>query len=77
MKNLEKTKMILGYILIGFSVFGILLALLDQFNLCWLEYPRFGPTPRSGASNAPIFYGLTSIAGSILLATVKNTDEEE
>jgi len=74
MKNLEKTKMILGYILIGFSVFGILLAVLDQFGLNWAaDYSRFG----LGGSSTPIFYGLTSIAGSILLATVKNTDEEE
>jgi len=62
-------------ILIGFSVFGILLAVLDQFGLNWAaDYSsRFG----LGGSSTPIFYGLTSIAGSILLATVKNTDEEE
>ncbi len=67
--------MILGYILIGFSLIGMLLALSYQFrwHLLRNDYYIFG----RGASNIPIFYGLVSIAGAILLATVKTEQAKE
>ncbi len=78
MKNLEKTKMILGYTLIGFSVIGMLVALSYQFDWDWFkyDYKTFGRGDEGGASNSPIFYGLMAIAGSILLATVKTEEND-
>ena len=77
MKNLEKTKMILGYILIGYSIIGIIVALSYQFHWDWVKYDyrTFGWGKEGGASNSPIFYGLSAISGAILLATVKNEDK--
>ena len=76
MKNLEKTKMILGYILIGTSLIGMLVAFSYQFDWDWfrLDYASFGWVD-GGASNSPIFYGLMAIAGAILLATVKKDEK--
>jgi len=73
MKNLEKAKMILGYILIGFSIIGGIVAFSYQFDWDWFDndYNAFGRGNDGGASNSPIFYGLSAIAGAILLATVK------
>jgi|TARA_B110000046_G_scaffold122131_1_gene128791 hypothetical protein len=77
MKNLEKTKMIFGYILIGYSIIGIIVALSYQFDWDWFEYDyrTFGRGDEGGASNSPIFYGLSAIAGAILLATVKKEEK--
>ena len=77
MKNLEKTKMIFGYILIGYSIIGIIVALSYQFDWGWFEYEyrTFGRGDEGGASNSPIFYGLSAIAGAILLATVKKEEK--
>lgn len=77
MKNIEKTKMILGYILISFSIFGGFVSLTYLFDLGWIHYDFlfFGPTSDGGASNTPIFYGLSAIAGAMLLASV--TKEED
>ena len=79
MKNLEKTKMIFGYILIGYSIIGIIVALSYQFDWDWFEYDynAFGRANEGGASNSPIFYGLSAIAGAILLATVKKEEKED
>jgi len=76
MKNLEKTKMILGYILIGTSLVGMLVAFSYQFDwdLFDWDYRTFGPWD-GGASNSPVFYGLMAIAGAILLATVKKEEK--
>ena len=72
MKNLEKTKMILGYILIGYSIIGIIVAISFQFNFdLFKNDSRVFDWQEGGASNLPFFYGLMAIAGSILLATVK------
>jgi hypothetical protein len=78
MKNLEKTKLIFGYILIGYSVIGIIVALSYQFNLDLFDYDyrTFGRGGEGGASNSPIFYGLSALAGAILLATVKKEEKE-
>ena len=78
MKNLEKIKMIIGYILIGFSIIGMLVAFSYQFDWDWFEYDykTFGRGADGGASNSPIFYGLMAIAGAILLATVKKEKQE-
>lgn len=78
MKKLEKTKMILGYILIGFSIIGIISALLFQFGGAELFFffDEFYHFKGGGTSNLPIFYGLCAIAGSILLATVKKELKE-
>lgn len=78
MKNLEKTKMILGYILIGFSIIGGIVALSYQFDWDWFDrdYYTFGRGDEGGASNSPIFYGLSAVAGAILLATVKKEEKE-
>lgn len=77
MKTLEKTKMILGFILIGFSFIGIIVAL--SYELGWelvkYDYKTFGRGSEGGASNAPVFYGLSAVAGAILLATVKKEVE--
>ena len=77
MKNLERTKMIFGYILIIFSIIGIIWALSYETDLDLLEssYYTFGRGREGGASNLPIFYGLSAIAGSILLASVKKESE--
>jgi hypothetical protein len=79
MKNLEKVKMILGYILIGFSLIGMLVALSYQFDWDWFnyDYKTFGRGDEGGASNSPIFYGLMSIAGAVLLAAVKTEQVKE
>jgi hypothetical protein len=73
MKFLEITKMILGFILIGISLIGTLVAFSYQFqlDLFVLDYGTFGRGTKGGASNSPIFYGLMAIAGAILLTTVK------
>lgn len=73
MKHLEKTKMILGYVLIAFSVLGVLIALSYQFDwdLFYYDYKTFGQNNDGGASNAPSFFGLIGVAGAILLASVK------
>lgn len=78
MKNLEKTKLIFGYILIGYSIIGIIVALSYQFDLDWFDndYRTFGRGDEGGASNSPIFYGLSALAGAILLATVKKEEKE-
>ena len=78
MKNLEKTKMILGYVLLGFSVIGVLIALSYQFDLDWFgrDYITFGPWD-GGASNTPTFFGLIGVAGAILLASVKNEEKNQ
>jgi len=77
MKNLEKTKMILGYILIGISLVGMLVAVSYQFDWDWFDrdYRTFGRGNEGGASNSPIFYGLMAIAGAILLATVQKEEK--
>jgi|AntRauTorckE6833_2_1112554.scaffolds.fasta_scaffold04185_2 hypothetical protein len=79
MKNLEKAKMIIGYTLIGFSIIGMLVAFSYQFDWDWFkyDYKTFGRGDEGGASNSPIFYGLMAIAGSILLATVKNEENNQ
>ena len=76
MKNIEKTKMILGYILISFSIFGGFVSLTYLFDLGWIQGENlfFGPFD-GGASNTPIFYGLSAIAGAMLLASI--TKEED
>lgn len=78
MKNLEKTKMIFGYILIGYSIIGIIVALSYQFDWDWFKYDyrTFGRGNEGGASNSPIFYGLSALAGAILLATVRKEEKE-
>lgn len=78
MKNSEKTKMIFGYILIGYSIIGIMVAISYQFDLdifSHLDYRTFGPREGGGASNTPIFHGLSAIAGAILLASVKKEEK--
>jgi uncharacterized membrane protein YuzA (DUF378 family) len=77
MKNLEKTKMILGYILIGIALVGMLAAFSYHFDWDWFNrgYIIFGRGDEGGASNSPIFYGLLAIAGAILLATVKKEEK--
>lgn len=77
MKNMEKTKMILGYILISFSIFGGFVSLTYLLDLGWIQgdFLFFGPWSKGGASNTPIFYGLSAIAGAMLLASV--TKEED
>ncbi len=77
MKNLEKTKMILGYILILTSLIGMLVAFSFQFDWDWFKYDHytFGRGYEGGASSGPVFYGLMAIAGAILLATVKKEEK--
>jgi|TARA_B110000908_G_C9940507_1_gene308043 hypothetical protein len=77
MKNLEKTKMILGYILIGTSLIGMLVAFSYQFDWDWFgrDSRTFSRGIEGGASNTPVFYGLMAIAGAILLATVKKDEK--
>ena len=77
MKNIEKTKMILGYILISFSIFGGVVSLTYLFDLGWIhdDFLLFGTSHAGGASNTPVFYGLSAIAGAMLLASV--TKEED
>jgi hypothetical protein len=77
MKHLEKTKMILGYFLIGISLVGMLVAFSFLFDWDWFERDgnQFGMGYDGGASNSPIFYGLLAIAGAILLATVKKEEK--
>jgi len=76
MKNIEKIKIIFGCILIGYAIIGIFTGLSYQFGWDLFKKGRaiFGWSANGGVSNAPIFYGLTAIAGSILLATVKDKD---
>ena len=76
MKNIEKTKMILGYMLISFSIIGGFVSLTCLFNMGWIhdDFLFFGPTSAGGASNTPRFFGLSAIAGAMLLASV--TKEE-
>jgi len=47
------------------------------FDLGWIhgDFLFFGPRSAGGASNTPIFYGLSAIAGAMLLAAV--TKEED
>jgi len=73
MNKLEKVKMIFGYVLIGYSIIGIIVALSYQFDWDWFryDYRTFGRGDEGGASNLPIFYGLSAIAGAILLGTIK------
>ena len=76
MKYLEKTKMILGYILIGTSLIGMLVAFSHLFD--WDLFRRdwiFGRGVEGGASNTPVFYGLMAISGAVLLATVKKDEK--
>ena len=55
-----------------------LVALSYQFDWHWFnDYKTFGRGNKGGASNSPIFYGLMAIAGSILLATVKNDENSQ
>ena len=72
MKKIEKTKMILGYILISFSIFGGFVSLTFLFDLGWIhgDFIFFGRGNAGGASNTPIFYGLSAIAGAMLLASI-------
>ena len=79
MENLEKTKMILGYVLIGISLVGMFVAFSYQFDWDFFNRERsiFGRGDSGGASNSPIFYGLMAIAGAILLATVKKKKSEQ
>ena len=69
--------MILGYILIGTSLVGMLVAFSYQFDWDWFDfdYRTFGLGIEGGASNSPVFYGLMAIAGAILLATVKKEEK--
>lgn len=78
MKHLEKTKMILGYTLLGFSIIGILIALSYQFDWDWFDYDykTFGPRDDGGASNTPTFFGLIGVAGAILLASLKKEKDD-
>ena len=66
MKKVEKTKLIIGFIFIGFGLLGILDAFFD-FNLeNWSRYAEGGYN-----SNLPVFYGLSAIAGTMLVNSVK------
>lgn len=79
MKNIEKTKLVFGYILIIFSLIGVVVAVFYQFDfhLFELGFYSFGQGHEGGASNIPIFYGLSAIAGALLLASVKKEDKKE
>lgn len=71
--------MILGYILIGFSLIGMIVSISYLFNwdLFKNDYYTFGRGDGGGASNTPVFYGLMAIAGSILLVSVKKEKKLE
>ena len=67
MNKLERAKLIIGFIFIGFGLLGILDAffVLDLYNWSWIR--------DSGGynSNLPVFYGLSAIAGTMLVNSVK------
>ena len=69
-------KKILSFILIGFSIIGIIVAISFQFGLNWFDIESrdfvFSWMSEGGASNLPIFYGMSAIAGAILLATIES-----
>lgn len=76
MKNLEKAKMIISYVFIGYAIIGMIVAISFQFD--WDLFDRDGRVfdwQEGGASNLPFFYGLMAIAGAILLSTVKNDEK--
>ena len=66
MHKLEKTKLVIGFIFIAFGLLGILDAFFD-FNLeDWSTYDQGGYN-----SNLPVFYGLSAVAGTMLINSVK------
>lgn len=85
MKNIEKIKFYIGIILIAFALIGGLIFYLESFGildsiLSMRDTSRIwedGAGDGSGASNTPNFLGLCAVAGSLLLMTVKKTEQLE
>ena len=81
MENFESLKKVIGLFLCGFALLGAAIALFFHFDLFVGENGKFfghGDVfdwVEGGASNAPIFYGLMAIAGSILLSSVKGVEK--
>ena len=61
MNKVEKTKLIIGFIFIGFGLLGILAAFFEIDLENW----------KGNDSNLPVFYGLSAIAGTMLVNSVK------
>ncbi len=89
MKNIEKTKRTLGYILIAPAVFSVLIFFIDFFagliasgdGLLTISFEYceawLGDYSRDGggySSALPLYFGLMAIAGAILLFNTKKPD---
>lgn len=75
-KKLNQLKLTFGCILIGYSIFGMLLSFHYLFKLeIFSRDTNFlgWAIDNGGASNLPIFLGLTSCAGAFLIASIKSS----
>ena len=89
MKNIEKTKKVLGIILLLPALFSVALFFIDFFvelidGSSLLEYAFEWNSVWSGDTSGdgggftpalPLYFGLMAIAGALLLFNVKNTDK--
>lgn len=76
--KLNKIKLFFAYFLLGYSILGILISVHYLFDLKLIERDTnlFGwAIDNGGASNNPIFFGLTACAGAYILASIKTTDK--
>ena len=85
MKRKEKLIIVLGYVLVFYAVFGILISIIYYFcrpsnSDAYFKKAALGTFSYSfdgGSSNLPIFFGLCAIAGAILLTLPKNRNEQK
>lgn len=77
MSAFEKSKMILGYILVGYALIGMLVLTSWQFGTASFQFENntfgWGYAAQGGGASAMggLLYGFYAIAGAILLSSVK------
>ena len=78
--KLNRIKLLFASFLLGYSIIGILLSLHYLFDLRIIgrDSNLIGwAIDNGGASNNPIFFGLTACAGAYLIASIKPTTMKE
>jgi hypothetical protein len=84
--KIESIKLIVGIIFLSFGVLGALIFFLEGFGILdqFFQYKKLSAIFRpgwtfdtgGGASNTPVFLGLCSIAGAILLNSIKTNSSK-